>query len=234
MTGVTDVPRALRGALVAVDESNPVASTVVFQYNPEEMTRRLRARSAAGTDDDAHGGARDEALRLDGAPIETISLAVELDANDRPAAEDSAAALLGVYPQLSALEMMLYPQSAAVLANDALDLLGTIELVPPRAPLTLFVWGPGRVLPVRLSGFSIAEQAYDADLTPLRARVDLELRVLSYSDLPITDPGYHLFLVHQVAKEALAVLGSVSAPLRLGALAAGAAATGIGTSGAAR
>ncbi|MFD8716633.1 hypothetical protein ACFV2H_01030 [Streptomyces sp. NPDC059629] len=226
MTGVTDAPRALRGALVAVDESNPVASTVVFQYNPEEMTRRLRARSAAGTDVDTNGGARDEALRLDGAPIETISLAVELDANDRAAAEDPAAALLGVYPQLSALEMMLYPKSAAVLANDALELLGTIELVPQQAPLTLFVWGPGRVLPVRLSGFSIAEQAYDADLTPLRARVDLELRVLSYSDLPVTDPGYHLFLVHQVAKEALAVLGSVSAPLRLGALAAGASTAG--------
>ncbi|MFJ3800610.1 hypothetical protein ACIPSJ_30595 [Streptomyces sp. NPDC090088] len=234
MTGVTDAPRALRGALVAVDESNPVASTVVFQYNPEEMTRRLRARSAAGADGDPYGGARDEALRLEGAPIETISLAVELDANDRAAAEDPAAALLGVYPQLSALETMLYPKSATVLANNALELLGTIEVVPPRAPLTLFVWGPGRVLPVRLSDFSIVEQAYDADLTPLRARVDLELRVLSYNDLPVTDPGYHLFLVHQVAKEALAVLGSVSVPLRLGASAAGAAATGGSTAGAAR
>jgi hypothetical protein len=74
----------------------------------------------------------------------------------------------------------------------------------------LFVWGPGRVLPVRLDGFSITEQAYDAALTPIRARADLDLRVLSYDDLPAGDPGHHLFLAHQVAKEALAAVGAAA------------------------
>ena len=213
MAGVTGTARASRGALVAVRGAGPPVGVVVFQYNPDEMTRRLQARSAGG--DDVRGGAQSEAMRLAGPPVETISMAVELDSTANSAAADPTVAL-GVYPQLSALEMMLYPSSTTVIANSALALLGTIELVPSEAPLVLLVWGPGRVLPVRLGGFTITEQAYDADLTPLRARADLELRVLSYQDLPISHPGHHLFLAHQVAKEALAGAATGSVPLHLG------------------
>ena len=85
-----------------------------------------------------------------------------------------------------------------------------LSTVPPTAPLTLFVWGPKRVLPVKLSEFSITEEAFDPNLNPLRARVSLGLRVLSYNDLPLAHPGYALFLTHQVVKEAMAVVGSVS------------------------
>ena len=85
---------------------------------------------------------------------------------------------------------------------------GTIELIPPEAPLTLFIWGPKRVLPVRLSTFSIVEEAYDVDLNPIRASVNLGLRVLSYNDLSLTNPGYYLFLAHQVTKEVMAQVGS--------------------------
>ena len=85
---------------------------------------------------------------------------------------------------------------------------GTIELIPPEAPLTLFIWGPKRVLPVRLATFSIVEEAYDVDLNPIRASVNLGLRVLSYNDLSLTNPGYYLFLAHQVTKEVMAQVGS--------------------------
>lgn len=208
MTGRTDAVRTPRGALVGVDPANPLAGLVVFQYNPDEMTRRLVARTAEG--DDGTGGARSEALRLTGAPIETISLAVEVDATDQLADGDPQAVLLGIHPQLAALEMLLYPKSSVVLENMALTAVGTIELVPMEAPLTLLVWG-SRVLPVRLTSFSITEQAYDSQLNPIRARADLELRVLSYSDLSVTSPGHHLFLAHQIAKETMATLSARSA-----------------------
>jgi hypothetical protein len=117
---------------------------------------------------------------------------------------------LGIYPQLSALEMLVYPKSALVIANTALQALGTLETIPAMAPFTLFVWGPKRVLPVRLTSFSIAEEAYDAKLNPIRAVVSLGLQVLSYNDLPSYHPGYHLFLAHQVVKETMATLGSVN------------------------
>jgi hypothetical protein len=105
--------------------------------------------------------------------------------------------------------MLLYPKSSLVVANTALMLAGTLEIVPPQAPFTLFIWGPKRVLPVRLTDFSITEEAHDANLNPIRAKVSLTLRVLSYSDFAVDHPGYYLFLAHQIAKEALATIGSV-------------------------
>jgi hypothetical protein len=86
------------------------------------------------------------------------------------------------------------------------------------APLTLFIWGAKRIVPVRLTDFSITEEAHDPSLNPIRAKVSLGLRVLSYNDLPPTHPGYGLFLAHQVVKEAMAVVGSVG---DLGAVAGG-------------
>src|SRR6478672_1955902 len=203
MSTFPNSPRLMKGAIVGIDLFNPLSSVTVFQYNPETMTRRLQAQTLGGGEGD-----RTEAMRLKGAPIETISLDVEIDATDQLETADGVATSLGIYPQLSALEMLIYPKSSVVIANTVLMALGTIEVVPPVAPFTLFVWGPKRVLPVRISDFSIVEEAYDVNLNPIRAKVSLGLRVLSYSDLSVLHPGYHIFLAHQVVKEAMAVVGS--------------------------
>jgi len=205
-------PRVLKGALVGIDPLNPVASVVVFQYNPDTLTRTVQAQAAGD------GGARSEAMRLRGAPVETIKLEIEIDATDKLAEGDGLTASLGIHPQLAALEMLVYPKSALVIANTALLALGTLEILPPVGPLTLLVWGLKRVLPVRLTELSITEEAYDPGLNPIRARASLGLRVLSYNDLELTNPGYSLFVVHQIAKEAMAVIGSVG---NLGAVAGG-------------
>ena len=204
MTTFPRAPRLLKGAILSIDPANPLASVIAFQYNPASLTRSLEPQLAG----EAGGGARSEALRLKGAPVETISLEVEIDATDQLERADDIAVRLGIYPQLSALEMLLYPKSSLVVANTALLAAGTIEVVPPIAPLTLFIWGPRRVLPVRLTSFSITEEAHDVNLNPIRAKVSLGLRVLSYNDLELTHPGRHLFLAHQVVKEAMAMLGS--------------------------
>ncbi len=207
MTTFPGSPRLLKGAIVGLDPLNPLASVVVFQYNPDTLTRRVEARSTGGAD----GGDRSEAFRLSGPPRETITLNVEVDATDQLERADPLAVTMGVYPALSALEMLLYPKSVVVIANTVLALFGNIEIIPPEAPLTVFVWGPKRVLPVRLTGFSITEEEYDTALNPIRARVELSLQVLSYVDLKITNPGYFLFMAHQIAKETLAVsnLGNI-------------------------
>ncbi|MDP9342032.1 MAG: hypothetical protein M3Q23_08020 [Actinomycetota bacterium] len=204
MTTFPGSPRLLKGAIVGIDPFNPLASVVIFQYNPDSMTRQLQAQTTG-----AGGGGRAQAVRLKGAPVETIGLTVEIDAVDQLETGDGIASTMGVYPQLSALEMLLYPKSALVIANTVLTTLGTIETIAPEAPMTLFVWGVKRVLPVRLTGFTITEEAYDVGLNPIRAKVALSLRVLSYSDLSITDPGYYLFLAHQVMKEVMATIGSI-------------------------
>jgi hypothetical protein len=212
MTSFPGSPRLLKGAIVGVDPANPLASVVVFQYNPETMTRRLDARSSGGND----VGERSEPFRLTGPPRETITISVEIDAADQLERADPLAVTTGVSPTLSALEMLLYPKSSVVVANTALAELGNIEVIPPQAPLTVFVWGPQRVLPVRLTGFTITEQAYDAALNPILAKVDLTLAILSYADLKRTDPGYTLFLAYQIAKEITATTNAARGVQNLG------------------
>jgi hypothetical protein len=203
MTTFPGSPPTRRGAIIGVDLFNPLASVIVFQYNPETVTRTLQAQTSG---DD---GAPSEALRLKGAPIENIRMDVEIDAADQLEQGDSIATTLGVHPQLAAMEMLLYPKSALVIANTVLLATGTLEIVPPIAPVTLLVWGLKRVLPVRVTEFSVTEEAHDVNLNPIRAKVSLGLRVLSYNDLSITNPAYYVFLAHQVMKEAFAVIGSI-------------------------
>jgi len=217
MTTFPGSPRLLKGAIIGLDPVNPLASIVVFQYNPDTLTRRLEARSSGG----GESGDRSEAFRLTGPPKETITLSIEVDATDQLEQANPLAVTMGVYPTLSALEMLLYPKSAAVIANTILAQFGNIELIPPEAPMTLFVWGPQRVLPVRVTSFSITEQSFDTMLNPITAKVDLSLLVLSYHDLKLTHPGYNLFLAHQIAKEIMATSNvvnsaqNVSASLKL-------------------
>jgi hypothetical protein len=197
-------PRLVKGAIIGIDLTNPLASVVIFQYNPDTLTRTLTAQSAGSGSD-----SRSEPQRLKGPPTENIKLDIEIDATDQLETADGVATSMGIYPQLSALEMLLYPKMAKVIANTILLATGTIEVVPVEGPFTLFVWGPKRVLPVRLTEFSITEESYDPSLNPTRAKVSLGLRVLNYNDFPITHPGFSMFLAHQGIKEAMAMIGSV-------------------------
>lgn len=197
-------PRVLRGAIVKVDFPNVIPTAIVFQYNPERMTRTLQAQTAGD------GGSHAEVTRLKGAPIETIRLEAEIDATDQLETSDPIARQLGIHPQLAALEMLIYPSSVLVGVNAGLAAMGVIEVAPPAAPFTLLIWGVKRVLPVKITEFSIAEEAYDPKLNPIRAKVSLGLRVLSYNDLSPTHPGFWVFLTHQVIKETFALIATVN------------------------
>lgn len=204
MTTFPRSPRTLKGAIVGLDPLNPLASVIVFQYNPDSLSRRVVARAPA------ERGARSEAQRLNGAPLETIRIDVDIDATDQLETAAGDATSMGIHPQLAALEMLLYPKSSAVIANTVLAFAGTIEVLAVEAPMTFLIWGARRILPVRLSELNITEEAHDVNLNPIRAKVSLGLRVLTYSDLPLTHPGYYAFLAHQLVKETMAVIGSAN------------------------
>lgn len=201
MSALSNASRPLKGALVAFRQPDPTPQVISFQYNPETVQRTIEAQTSG------EAGAPGEALRLSGAPVETLKLEIELDAADQLDAGSDLAAAAGIHPQLALLELLLYPHSALVIANTALLAAGTIEILSHQSPFVLLVWGPKRILPVRLTEFGVSEEAYDAGLNPMRAKISLGLRALSYNDLARTHPGYHLFLAHQVTKEALALVG---------------------------
>jgi hypothetical protein len=205
VTTFPNSPRLQKGAIIGVDPFNPLASVIVFQYNPDTLTRTLTAQMSGGNGD------KGEALRFKGPPQESIKLEVELDATDQLEHAKSPATSMGIYPTLSALEMLLYPKSALTLANEVLLTMGIIETVAPDAPLTLFAWGAKRVVPVRISSFTITEEAFDPSLNPIRAKVSLDMRVLTYQDLGLDSVGGALFMAHQVAKEVMATIGGAGA-----------------------
>lgn len=197
-------PRVAHAALVSVDPILPIPNLVVFQYNPDQLTRTIHPLIAGA---DAEKG---DVLRLRGPAQETIRLDGELDATDQLEAANPIATSLGLLPQLSALECMVYPKALVEIANQVLSTLGVIEVIPTPMPLTIFVWNAARILPVSLQDFTITEEAFDTNLNPIRAKIGLSLRVLTYTDLGLLSPGGALFMAHQVAKEALAALSLVS------------------------
>ena len=192
-------PLLRKGAILTLDPTLGVPlGKIMLQYNPDSITRSLKPQ-AVGDEPD-----RSEILRLKGPPIETIRCEIEIDASDQLAASDGTALSLGIQPQLSMLELLLYPASATLIANEVLSLIGTIEILPMESALTVFAWSSKRVTPVRITEMEISEQAFDPQLNPIRAKVSLGLRVLSVNDVGFLTPAGALYLVYQTSKEAMA------------------------------
>ena len=212
MGTLTATPRTLRGAIVAISPARPLSRVVIFQYNPDEVSRTLqpRAQGGAGGGAGGAGGGGSEVRGGVGAPNETISLTIEIDATDQLEASDPIAGTVGILPQISALEMLLHPDSARVMARAILLAAGSIEVLPVEKPLAVLVWGPMRIVPVKITNLQITEQAHSPGLAPLRASAQIAASVLTYDDLPVGDVGWGLSLAHLVAKEVLATTGGVT------------------------
>jgi hypothetical protein len=198
-------PRLARAGLVLLSPiSGRLLKVISFQYNPDTLTRTLTPQGSGPEPGDWL-----EALRLKGPPIETIKLEAEIDATDAletPTASnaDQTVATVGLLAYLSSLELIITPPTSQLLTDDLLAQVGMIEIAPVEAPLTVFAWGRHRVVPVRLTEYSVTEHAFDTSLNPTRATVSLTLRVLTVLDLGFAVPGGLLYLLHQQSKERLA------------------------------
>ena len=177
-------PRLVKGGIVTLDPDTSVVQTVIaLQYNPDSLSRTPQIQTTPGSSD----GVRVDALRLRGPAVETIKLDAELDATDQLEfpTQFPLAVQYGLHPQLAQLEMLINPSVETLLADDSMANAGTLEIIPLEQPLTLFVWSRSRVVPVRLTEFSVTEEAFDTTLNPIHAKISLSLRVLSVNDLPI-------------------------------------------------
>jgi hypothetical protein len=203
MSAFPGSPKVLRGGIVLLDPDKFTVlpnGIIVLQYNPDTLTRSFKIKGAE------EGGDRSEALRLTGPPVETIKVDAEIDATDQLEAADATTLRYGIFPQLSALETLIYPTSQSLQNNFNLSQQGTLEIMPVLAPLTLFVWSANRIVPVRLTDFSITEEAFDPALNPIRAKVSLGMRVLTIDDLNFNDKSGSLYMTYQQQKESLAKL----------------------------
>jgi hypothetical protein len=213
MSSFPNSPRLLKGGIVQVDpNTSAVLRVIALQYNPDTLTRSLQIKGLA------ESGDRSDALRLTGPPVESIKVEIEIDATDQLEFPDQNpnSAQLGIYPQLAALETIVYPTNSQIQSNNRLASSGTLEIIPMETPLTLFVWSKNRVLPVRLTDFSITEESFDPQLNPIRAKVGLGMRVLSVNDLPFEHKGSSLFMSYHQQKESLAAKSQGAALNALG------------------
>jgi hypothetical protein len=206
-------PKILKGGLVAYQLPDLLPTIIVFQYNPDEVSREMRARGG-------QGGGRGDANRTDGPPDETLTFTVEIDAVDQLAepSQNQVTMQNGLHPAIAALEGLLYPSYATVIANEALALAGSGLIQGEQAPLALLIWGPKRVLPVQVQGLTLKEQAFDGRLNPIRVSANLTLKVLTYRDLNITNPGYWVFMASFTQKKVMSALNTAGDASAIGNL----------------
>lgn len=196
MTTFPNSPKLLKGGIVLIDpETAQVRRIISLQYNPDSLSRTLQVQGPS------EGGDRSEALRLKGPAVETIKVDAEIDAADQMEVGDATVGELGIYPQLAALETIVYPTSAQLSTNNVLSNFGTLEILPMESPLSLLVFGKSRVLPVRITDFSVTEEAFDPNLNPIRAKVSLGMRVLSVDDVGFAHKAASLFMSYLQQKE---------------------------------
>src|ERR1700741_2997227 len=214
-------PRLVRGGHRALDpDTSALRSVIALQYNPDSLTRTLQIQAVQGAQD----GTRVDALRLRGPAVETIKLDAELDATDQLKFPNQfpLAVQFGLQPQLAQLEMLVNPTVETLLADDNMANAGTLEIIPLEQALTLFVGSKSRVVPVRLTDFSVAEEAFDPNLNPIRAKVSLGMRVLNVDDIGFGTPGGHNFMAYLTNKQQLATQATQAAGVGLSLLGLGA------------
>jgi hypothetical protein len=191
----------LRGALIEFTESFPipVPNVILFQYNPETMTHTWTPAKTGGVS--APGQSPSNPLAISGPPEESFSFNLAMDAGDTIADGSAVTAGLatvsGVYPRIAALEMLLFPTAppGGGLIGSVSSALGLGGSTPPatsvpasQLPTVLFIWGPGRIAPVRVTTLTITEKIYDGTLLiPTHAEAQISLKVLTSPELQYVD-----------------------------------------------
>jgi hypothetical protein len=201
------VGSALKGALISFTPAGgalglpSLPNVIVFQFNPETITHAWTEATAPQPPQDPK--VKFSPLAVAGVPGESFAFTLMLDSDEEisdaglnPVAAGAALAS-GVYTRLSALELLQFPVTApsaglvgqVTAAADAkasgASASGSQATSVPESqvPVVLFVWGPQRILPVRVSALSVSEKLYDGLLRPVHAEAQITLTVLTPDEL---------------------------------------------------
>jgi len=134
---------------------------------------------------------------------QSIGFDIRLDATDRLDDGDTLTEQFGIAPQISTLELMVYPKGESLLAAAVSALLGggtkgfSFHAWLQSAPCPLH-FRPKRVLPVNINSMNITETEFSTDLNPIRANVSVNLTVIEGKSVP--------YLYSKAMVEAMSVL----------------------------
>lgn len=206
----------LKGAFINLGAGllGALPNVIIFQFNPETVTRTPKLvwppvpPTGSGTMD---------ATQQPAEPSESYSFSLRLDATDQLAQGNPDAAANGILPALSALEMLMIPQSSLSIDLPGLAKLKNIFVNPPvKLNNILFFWGPFRILPVVVTQMSISETAYDQLLNPVRAEVSVSLDVLTTFQLEGAKLAQSAYAYSRGVKEVMAALNLANAAQLVG------------------
>lgn len=221
-------------------------NVIVFQINPETITHAWTEAAPPQPPSDAK--VKVNPLAVTGVPGESFSFTLMLDSDEEQAdvATDPVGAGLaivsGVYTRLAALELLQFPTlsptsslvgqvsaatAAAGAGTSAAD--SSSQSVPlSQVPVALFIWGPLRIVPVRVTAFSATEKLFDSLLNPTHAEAQITLTVLTPDELAavqgsmasIAQAAYSYTLglkqaqaVANLAESASSILGMLPIPM---------------------
>ena len=182
-TGLKRSPKFQKGALVQLIEDivGVVPSVIPFQYNPEKLSHTLTPWNPFEVDQTQRGAQAPTVQPFD--PKESFNLTLEIDATDDLEDSSLVATTVGIADRLAALKKLTLPSQGLIgdLVASANALAGNAneQAVRPTVPVILFVWGAGRILPVRVTSFSVEETLFAPSLYPIQATVTLGLEVLT-------------------------------------------------------
>ena len=213
--GFRGSPKLQKGALVQIvpDIVGVVPNIIAFQYNPERLSMSLTPWNPFEVDETQRGSQAPTVQPFD--PKQSFTLELEIDATDKLEDADATATASGVADRLAALKKLTLPTlgPAGDLIASARALAGGVADIARRqtVPVVLFVWGPSRILPVRVTSFSVEESLFSPTLHPVQAKVSLGLEVLTpdvfkcQSDIT-TDIAVAAYKFTKLQEDALALL----------------------------
>ncbi|MBI1424591.1 MAG: hypothetical protein GC149_14185 [Gammaproteobacteria bacterium] len=120
---------------------------------------------------------------------EQISFDIRLDAGDDLDDGNALVGEVGILPQLSTLELMMYSKGDSLLGQLVSSLIsktGFSFTDVDKPPMVLFIWGYSRVLPVNINSMRITESEFNTILSPTRATISVELTVIEGKNIPYT------------------------------------------------
>ena len=205
---------ALKGAFIDVSAGllGALPNIIVFQFNPDSISR-TPSLVLPPTPCNGSGPKKTKDQPGTGEPGESISFSLRIDATDQLVLEGNpVAAARGIYPTLSALELLMMPKGS--LSLDLFQLSGKkspYQQPPNKLPTVLFVWGVFRILPVSITSLSITETDFDTSLNPVRAEVSVNLQVLTPCQLSDSSFARGAYKYTQRVKEVMAALNLVNA-----------------------
>jgi hypothetical protein len=208
--------KMVKGALIeyGVDLIGPIPNVIVFQFNPERVTRDIQIPERP------NGSARRETSQAGELPVEKITFTAYFDAADKLGNQEPISEMFGIGPQLTALEKMSRPAGKKGLLGEAIDAIAgalgggssnaTQSIPRVQFPRVLMIWGPMRVLPVIIESLRITEQRFDSVLNPVSAEVAMTVSVVSINSADDDWLGYGAQLYTTTVKEVQAVANLIA------------------------